>query len=58
VGFTTGSRGEVPGKRKPVICEHQQQDDNDDNNNNNNNNNNNTIIVISQSPNIGLSSST
>jgi hypothetical protein len=22
VGFTTGSRGEVPGKRKPVIREH------------------------------------
>jgi hypothetical protein len=36
VGFTTGSRGEVPGKRKSVI-----RDDDDDNNNNNNNNNNN-----------------
>jgi hypothetical protein len=36
VGFTTGSRAEVPGKRKPVIREQQQH------NNNNNNNNNNT----------------
>jgi hypothetical protein len=25
VGFTTGSRGEVPGKRKPVIREHNNQ---------------------------------
>jgi hypothetical protein len=33
VGFTTGSRGEVPGKRKPVIR-------NDDDNNNNNNDDN------------------
>jgi hypothetical protein len=33
--FTIGSRGEVPGKRKPVIREQQQQ--HDDNNNNNNN---------------------
>jgi hypothetical protein len=32
VGFTTGSRGEAPGKITPVIREH--------NNNNNNNNNN------------------
>jgi hypothetical protein len=31
VGCTIGSRGEVPGERKPVI------------NNNNNNNNNNTV---------------
>jgi hypothetical protein len=29
VGFTTGSRGEVPGKRKPVIRE--QHDNNDKN---------------------------
>jgi hypothetical protein len=29
--FTIGSRGEVPGKRKPVIREQQQHDD--DNNN-------------------------
>jgi hypothetical protein len=33
VGFTIGSRGKVPGKRKPVIREQQQH-----NNNNNNNN--------------------
>jgi hypothetical protein len=33
VGFTTGSRGAVPGKRKPVIRE--QHDDDDDNNENN-----------------------
>jgi hypothetical protein len=38
VGFTTGSRGEVPGKRKPVIREQQQS----------NNNNNNNIILKSQ----------
>jgi hypothetical protein len=46
VGFTTGSRGEVPGKRKPMIREH---DDNDKiiNHNNNNNNNNNSIIYFS-----------
>jgi hypothetical protein len=31
VGFTTGSRGEVPGKRKVVIRE-QELDDDDDNN--------------------------
>jgi hypothetical protein len=31
VGFTTGSRGEVPGKKKPVT-----RKDVDDNNNNNN----------------------
>jgi hypothetical protein len=35
MGFTSGSRGEVPGKRRPVIREH--NDDDDDNNNNNNN---------------------
>jgi hypothetical protein len=35
VGFTTGSRGEVPGKRKPAIRGQE---------NNNNNNNNNTIF--------------
>jgi hypothetical protein len=34
VGFTTGSRGEVPGERKPVT-----RNDYDDDNNNNNNNN-------------------
>jgi hypothetical protein len=27
VGFTIGSRGEVPGKRKPVIREHDDDDD-------------------------------
>jgi hypothetical protein len=32
VGFTTGSRGEAPGKREPVV-----RDDNINNNNNNNN---------------------
>jgi hypothetical protein len=26
VGFTIGSRGEVPGKRKPVIREHDDDD--------------------------------
>jgi hypothetical protein len=31
VGFTTGSRGEVPGKRKPVLREHDDDDDDDDN---------------------------
>jgi hypothetical protein len=30
VGFTVGSRGEVPGKRQPVLRE-QWQNDNDDN---------------------------
>jgi hypothetical protein len=33
VGFTTVSRGEVPGIKKPVT----RDDDDDDNNNNNNN---------------------
>jgi hypothetical protein len=33
VGFTTGSRAEVPGKRKPVIKEHNNKN-NDSNNNN------------------------
>jgi hypothetical protein len=33
VGFTTGSRGAVPGKRKPVIREHDDDDDDDNNNN-------------------------
>jgi hypothetical protein len=42
VGFTTGSRAEVPGKRKPVIREHD-GDDNDDNGKINNNNNNSII---------------
>jgi hypothetical protein len=27
VGFTTGSRGEVPGKRKPVIRKHDYDND-------------------------------
>jgi hypothetical protein len=54
VGFTTGSRGEVPGKkenlwleiiiiirrRKPVTRNYDDDDDDDNNNNNNNNNNN------------------
>jgi hypothetical protein len=40
VGFTTGSRGEVPGKRKPVIREQHDDDDDDDNNNSNNDINN------------------
>jgi hypothetical protein len=35
VGFTTGSRGEVPGKKEKPVTR-----DDDDNNNNNNNNNN------------------
>jgi hypothetical protein len=39
-----GSRGEVPGKRKPVIKEHDHDDNNNTNNNNNNNNNNNGIL--------------
>jgi hypothetical protein len=42
VGFTSGSRGDVPGKRKPVIREYDygyDDDDDDDDNNNNNNNN-------------------
>jgi hypothetical protein len=49
VGLTTGSRGKVPGKRKPVIRE--QHDDGDDttttttNNNNNNNNDRNSENV-------------
>jgi hypothetical protein len=30
VGFTTGSRGEAPGKRKPVTREHNNNDDDDD----------------------------
>jgi hypothetical protein len=41
VGFTTGSRGEVPGKRKPVTREHS-------NNNNNNNDNNNNMFTIAK----------
>jgi hypothetical protein len=41
VGFTTGSRGEVPGKkRKPVTREY--------NNNNNNNNNVVKLVVIAK----------
>jgi hypothetical protein len=45
VGFTTGSRGEVPGKRKHLIREqhnnnnNNNNDDDDDDNDNNNNNN-------------------
>jgi hypothetical protein len=43
VGFTTGSRGEVSGKRKSMIREHDDDDDDDDDNgsggcSNNNNN--------------------
>jgi hypothetical protein len=30
VGFTIGSRGKVPGKRKPVIREHDDDDDDGD----------------------------
>jgi hypothetical protein len=41
VGFTTGSRGEVPGKIKPVIREQQHNNDDDDNKNSSNNNNHN-----------------
>jgi hypothetical protein len=38
VGFTIGSRGEIPGKRKPVIRGGEEEDyDVDDDNNNNNN---------------------
>jgi hypothetical protein len=37
VGFTTGSRAEVPGKRKPVIIDW--NDDNADDNNNKDRNN-------------------
>jgi hypothetical protein len=41
VGFTTGSIGEVPGKKKnPGTREHNNNNNNDNNNNNNNNNNN------------------
>jgi hypothetical protein len=40
VGFTTGSRGEVPGKRKPVMSAQQQQQQQQQQHNNNNNNNN------------------
>jgi hypothetical protein len=41
VGFTTGSRGEVPGTRKHVIREqHDDGDDDDDDEVNNNDNNN------------------
>jgi hypothetical protein len=36
VGFTSGSRGDVSGKREPVIREYDDGDDNDNNNNNNN----------------------
>jgi hypothetical protein len=39
VRFVIGSRGEVPGKRKPVVREHDDNDDDDDDDNNNNNNN-------------------
>jgi hypothetical protein len=41
VGFTIGSRGEVPGKRKPMIRENNNNNNNNNNNTNNNNNNNN-----------------
>jgi hypothetical protein len=34
VGFTNGSREEVPGKIKPVIREQQQQQQRNNNNNN------------------------
>jgi hypothetical protein len=34
VGFTIASRGEVPGKRKPVIRAHDDDDDDDDDDNN------------------------
>jgi hypothetical protein len=45
VGFTTGSRGEVPGKRKPVIRDH--DDDND-----------NSFSVLHQQPNGQLQTQT
>jgi hypothetical protein len=35
VEFTTGSRGEVPGKRKHVTRERHDDDDDDDDDNNN-----------------------
>jgi hypothetical protein len=35
VGCATGSRGEVPGERKPVIGDDDVDDDDDDNSNNN-----------------------
>jgi hypothetical protein len=35
VGFTMGSRGEVPGKRKPVIRVQQQQQNNNSSRNSN-----------------------
>jgi hypothetical protein len=40
VGFTTGSRGEVPGKIKPVIRKQHNNDDDDNKNSSNNNNHN------------------
>jgi hypothetical protein len=39
VGFTTGSRGKVPGKTCEKRIRNNNDDDDDDNNNNNNNNN-------------------
>jgi hypothetical protein len=40
VGFTTGSRGKVQGKRIPVTRKQQQHDDNDDDDDDDDNNNN------------------
>jgi hypothetical protein len=37
LGFTLGSRGEVPGKRKPVTIEQRQQQQQQQQHNNNNN---------------------
>jgi hypothetical protein len=47
VEFTMGSRGEIPGKRKPVIKEHDHDDDDNittTTTTTNNNNNNNGIL--------------
>jgi hypothetical protein len=43
VGFTTGSRAEVPGKIRPMI-KGQRNNNNSNSNNNNNNNNNNASL--------------
>jgi hypothetical protein len=52
-GCTTGSGGEVPGERKPVIRNDDNDgggggDDDDDDNNNNNNNNNKCFAINEQ----------
>jgi hypothetical protein len=49
VGFTTGSRAQVPGKKKRKPVRRNDDDDNDDDDNNNNNNNNNNNLFKSTS---------